>query len=209
VLIARDSSPVSPLGGPLTRSELALAATTATGPTPKTSRSKLPILLGAGVVAIAAIAVVVLFVLPSSPKPTPSSSESAPVATTPPPPAVTPLAPAPVPAPVPAPTPAPAPAPPIADTKDKPARPKTGSVVITVTGAARARIFVDDVLVGDGLRATQALPPGPHEIRARLKGYRPASKMVQVVAGRTHELRLKLEKKARSINAVKDPFEDE
>lgn len=89
------------------------------------------------------------------------------------------------------------------------ARPKVGSVVVTVVGSARAKIFIDKELVAEGLTITQSLTPGRHVIRAKSKNHRPAVETVQVVAGRTHAVRLTLEKKPRSVNSVKDPFEDE
>jgi serine/threonine-protein kinase len=210
VLVARDSRPLA-LANAMARSDLALAATTATGPTPKTRRSPAPIILG--VVGFAAAAIVAALVVGRG-----SSRPAAAPAVATAPPAIEPMVP-PAPSPPPPPTPSsealapavePPPPPPPVKPEKHAARPKVGTVVITIAGATQARIIVDDEVVAQGVRTvTRSLSPGPHTIRARSKDHRPAVGTVQVVAGRTQTLRLTLEKKPRSLNAVKDPFEDE
>ncbi len=212
-LAGRDSRPT--MGGlARSHSDMALAATTATSPTPKQRRSPLPWVLGLLVLAGAGIAAVMLSGGGSDkPAPTPQVATIEPPQVVAPTPAATPP-PAPTPPPVETtPAPAPTPEPSAQDSKPPPkheARPKVGTVTVTVAGASQARIFIDDKLVAqDRLEATQTLSPGSHTIVARSKGHRPASKTINVVAGRTSTVKLRLEKQQKSLNAVKDPFEDD
>jgi hypothetical protein len=202
-MIARDSRPIAPLSSAIARSDLALAATTATGPTPKTRRSRA--LIFVGLAALAAAGVVTAVVLRRSPNAPAASPPTVAVEATPAPPAAEAVAPV---TPPPSP-PEPAPVVPTKTVKHD-ARPKVGTVVITIAGADKARIFVDSELVGQGVRTTtQSLTPGTHRVSARSKDHRPAVSTITVVAGRTQSVRLTLEKKPHSLNAVKDPFEDE
>jgi serine/threonine-protein kinase len=212
-LAGRDSRPT--MGGLAnSRSDMALAATTATGPTPKQRRS--PLLWIFGVAALAAAAIATVWI--SSSRHSTKASSPPQVATVDPPQDIQP---APAATPPPAPTPPPVETPPSTEPSTEPgpaegkppkheARPKVGKVVVTVAGAPKARIFIDDKLVAKGsLNATQTLSPGSHTVLARSKGHRPASKTIDVVAGRTTTIKLQLVQQQKSLNAVKDPFEDD
>jgi hypothetical protein len=209
-MIARDSRPIA-LANAMARSDLALAATTATGPTPKQRRSLLPIILGVVALAAAAVGAFVVLDRSSGSRSTSHAVASAPsTPSAPSPPSVASEAPSPAVAPSPAPAPPVAPPPSSMKTIKHEPRSKVGTVVISVTGAAHARISIDGELVARGVRTTtKALSPGSHVVEARAKDRRPTSETIQVIAGKTQTIRLTLEKKARSLNAVKDPFEDE
>jgi hypothetical protein len=213
-LIRRDSRPIAPASA-LAHSDLALAATTATGPTPKTRRPRIAIVAAGLLLFAAAAGGIFIAIRPGAPR------EAAVAAKQPSPtPAPAPaMAAAEPPAPPPTPVPAADPAPPVPETPTSeeaaktPAKhevhAKTGTLVVKVSGAAGAKIFVDDTLVSTGAATTtQTLPPGKHVVRARSRGYSPSVATVNVIAGHTQDVTLQLEKR-HSVNAVKDPFEEE
>ncbi|NVB85742.1 MAG: protein kinase [Kofleriaceae bacterium] len=108
------------------------------------------------------------------------------------------------------PDPAIAPKDPTETTKDPVKKPKLGRVVVAFSGAPRAQIVVDGRPYGRETsgRVTLELPPGEHTIRVQAKGYRPDASKVRVEAGGSRDVRLTLEKKKTSVNAVEDPFAD-
>ncbi len=94
--------------------------------------------------------------------------------------------------------------------KPEPARPRKGKVVVSFEGPERATILVDGKQQGretDG-RVTLELSPGEHTVRVQAKGYKPADTRVRVEAGGSRDVKLTLEKKRKSVNAVHDPFAD-
>lgn len=106
--------------------------------------------------------------------------------------------------------PATAPTGPIESPKDPGKKPRLGRVVVSFSGAPRAQVLVDGKPHGREAagRVTLELPPGEHTIRVQAKGYKPDDSKVRVEAGASRDVRLTLEKKKTSVNAVEDPFAD-
>jgi len=89
------------------------------------------------------------------------------------------------------------------------AKPK-GKVTIDFEGPPRALIVIDGKPYGreTGGRVTIEVSAGEHTVRVQAKGYKPADTKVRVDAGGSRDVKLTLEKKKASTNAVHDPFDD-
>ena len=100
---------------------------------------------------------------------------------------------------------------PVTDPNATPAtKPRLGKVTVHFSGAPRAQILVDGKPYGRETsgRVSLELSPGQHTIRVQAKGYKPDDTKVRVEAGGSRDVRLTLEKKKQSVNAVEDPFAD-
>ena len=100
---------------------------------------------------------------------------------------------------------------PVTDPNATPAtKPRLGKVTVHFSGAPRAQILVDGKPYGRETsgRVSLELSPGQHTIRVQAKGYKPDDTKVRVEAGGSRDVRLTLEKKKTSVNAVEDPFAD-
>jgi serine/threonine protein kinase len=86
--------------------------------------------------------------------------------------------------------------------------PKLGSVVVTIDGPAKAMILVDGKPLGRQARAVVELAPGNHVVRAQAPGFKPAEAKVHIDASGRETVKLTLEKRPASTNAVHDPFDE-
>jgi hypothetical protein len=210
---SRDSRPSTPVASAMARSDMALAMTSVTEPVPKLRRMPIAWILATIALVGAGITIAVLLAGRTSPPPAVAVVTSAPMD----------AAISDVPAPVTDATAAPAiaidagaaAAPESTDpsnrmTHSEPVRQaRTGTVVVTIAGAPRAKIVIDGKVVGTGVASvTHALAPGDHTVRAVLKGYKAATSTLRVVAGKRHDVTLNLQVQ-KAVNAVHDPFEDE
>jgi hypothetical protein len=101
----------------------------------------------------------------------------------------------------------PTPAPPTPAPPPTPAHPvaRTGTIDLTVVGAAHSTISVDGKIVArDVAKTALELAPGDHVLRVEAPERKPVQRKVRVEAGRRSALQIPLEKK--SINGVIDPF---
>jgi serine/threonine-protein kinase len=91
--------------------------------------------------------------------------------------------------------------------KPVPAKPRLATVSVTIAGAPRGAVFVDNKLVAREISdISLELAPGDHRIRVESPGHKPDLELIHVEAGAKKDLEVTLKK--RSINAVHDPFAD-
>jgi outer membrane biosynthesis protein TonB len=94
----------------------------------------------------------------------------------------------------------------------KPERKKIekGRVTIAFEGPAKATVLINGKPHGREAqgRVTVELAPGEHTVRVTARGYKSADTKVRVDAGGSRDVKLTLEKKKATVNAVHDPFAD-
>ena len=84
---------------------------------------------------------------------------------------------------------------------------RLGTVIVTITGAQRGTVFIDDRQVGSEVAdLSLELAPGEHRLRVQAPNHKPYAATIKVEPGVKKNVSVVLKKS--SINTVHDPFAD-